>query len=429
MIKIPKKLYVTFQRRSRDVTRLGFMSPYEKNAAFEKRRITQDNWAYNNYVNGKRNQLRFEVRGQDQITLTEGDGTEAFMLNCYPAIIDNESLSGFEINKRVRRGGGWSGSNVVWRVTDPRDFELEISSENLQRIIDCATIVNGVIQGKCCWGRDGAKNVLLPENSDIYKEAVVTTKKLNTSIPLKELIPGDLVTMHSAEYPGNCHYLGKFYCVVLTQKKRHSDGDKANIHTAPTILKPLFRDANGVIFTTSTKVSSVVKKQDMKIEMNQLLTEIRMQIVSDDVHQTINGESIILFISDKSINAKDIKITLEKTTTTLLDTVNQSYKRLLFINEDGKFYQVDSRNFNFHYSNVNQGHTKNHINIDRLLDGDITNVYQTAYASDYKSGKYGSSRKTRVTSDFKNLDQHAYEIVFEIAGVKQPMSQLKYWIN
>jgi len=420
MIKIPKKLYVTFQRRSRDVTRLGFMSPYEKNAAFEKRRITQDNWAYNNYVNGKRNQLRFEVRGQDQITLTEGDGTEAFMLNCYPAIIDNESLSGFEINKRVRRGGGWSGSNVVWRVTDPRDFELEISSENLQRIIDCATIVNGVIQGKCCWGRDGAKNVLLPENSDVYREAVVTTKKLITTVPLKELTPGDKVVMLSKDYPGECHYLGKFYCIVYTQKQRNN----LNVHNMETILKPLFRDTTGVVFTTSTKVSSIVKKQDLKIDMEQLLSEIRAQISSNDVHETMNEKILVVFVSDKPVSAKDVKISIEDTKIKL-NVINYQYKTFMLINQDDEFYQIDSHLKAYPASN--QMPQKNHIHTDRLLNGDFTKIYKTQYQRN--NSYFGSGYERRVQSDLTNSDCNVYQLMFEIDGAKQPIVQIKYWIN
>ena len=43
-------------------------------------------------------------------------------------IFENKPTHGFTISKEVRR---LTTSNVVWRIFDPRGFELEISSGNM----------------------------------------------------------------------------------------------------------------------------------------------------------------------------------------------------------------------------------------------------------------------------------------------------------
>ena len=126
-IYIPEKHYVGFQHRNEgDQIVLGFATPYATDSAFKKRKSTVDSWA-NGYMNMK---AKDPNRRQTEI-------------------LDNELMSGFEIARSVR-SHGWNGGNVLWRIADPRGFELEISSANLASILDCATVINGVIQGCIC---------------------------------------------------------------------------------------------------------------------------------------------------------------------------------------------------------------------------------------------------------------------------------------
>jgi hypothetical protein len=100
---------------------LGFATPYEPNLkAYEKRKSTIDSWVRSYYTTP----VKIE-----------------------PIIIDNVPLDNFKIAESVRRVY-WGGGNVVWRIQDPRGFELEISSANLARIIDCVTIQHGVKGGE-----------------------------------------------------------------------------------------------------------------------------------------------------------------------------------------------------------------------------------------------------------------------------------------
>ena len=182
---IPQQLYVTVQYRgdtNNESGLLGFASPYTRDAAFEKRKHTQDNWAYGHGIT-------VTIDAEDNVSVT-GEGSSGygranwdagalFIANCFPRIIPNEPQEGFELAKSVRRYG-WGGSgNVVWRITDPRGFDLEITSENFASILNCAVVDHGVIQGKCVWGREGSRNVLLPENSEPYQAAMKQTEKVS----------------------------------------------------------------------------------------------------------------------------------------------------------------------------------------------------------------------------------------------------------
>jgi hypothetical protein len=161
-IKVFPQLYVglkaqydydleTKQRTQR--VNLGFATPLEKNAAFEKRKRTVDYWAQ-------------PQSDYDLVTRKSTPGKQI------PAVIvDNVPVSGFKITDDVRRIY-WGGGNVVWRVEDPRGFELEMSSQNLMAIIQTVGIsAGGEIPGKCVWARDGANNVLLHESTEEFKTA------------------------------------------------------------------------------------------------------------------------------------------------------------------------------------------------------------------------------------------------------------------
>lgn len=219
---IPEKLYVTFQDRQNHI--LGFMSPFEDNAAFRKRRKTQLEWAYtgsgfiepdadlsgNLFYKKWGRYADLKDLGGEIIQPSDFDPTAPnadddwccvkikASLQLEPKVLDNIPATGFAIGDDIQRSGGWfSNKNVVWRVLDPRGFQLEISSANLSRLLGYATLVNGVIQEKCVWAREGSANVLIPEGSDLYEELVESTnkKKFAKKLSLKDIDIGDIVTL------------------------------------------------------------------------------------------------------------------------------------------------------------------------------------------------------------------------------------------
>lgn len=331
---IPQKLYVTIQYRG-DVNNddgglLGFASPYTKDAAFKKRKYTQDNWAYGHGVD-------VNIDEDDGITvLGEGvrggyggsqkwDAAMLFIANCHPRIIDNSPTEGFQIGSAVRRYG-WNGAgNVKWRIADPRGFELEISSENFASVLSCCDMKAGVIQGKCVWGRMGKDNILLPESSEPFKEAVKETVKLSTKVSLKEVQVGDTVEIISSNVPREdhvCEYLGKYWLLspkrvtITTNPDGYRDYEiytgKINFNEEQ-IEKYLIRGKSSrkIYALSSIKVSNVVEKIHVPLSRQEIAKQVSADIANGK--EVISNESNIILISPTKVDSTKVKIELKPT--------------------------------------------------------------------------------------------------------------------
>ena len=161
MIQIPDKHYAGY--RYRDECVLGFLASYSDDSAGVKRRRTVNNW-------------------RDTTDETRE-----------PDILDNELMEGFRIGRNVSR---CMTSNVVWRVMDPRGFELEITSSNLHTLLDDTAVTKGYIEGKCIWAREGKHNVLVHENSEEYKNATDNSDRIAKRVTLKDVKLGDTILLH-----------------------------------------------------------------------------------------------------------------------------------------------------------------------------------------------------------------------------------------
>ena len=171
--KIHDKLW--FVKRAND---LAYMTYYEANKAFEKRKRTGMNWAGKWYY------------------VPQDDGTYAKKYKEHSAgeIVDNVPLSGFEIVKGVSR---WSTQNKVVQVRDPRGFEVQIPSGNLVELVRHSTIKDGIVQSECIWGKDNSNHILLTVNSEPYLEVLAKMEKLANPVKPQDLTPGDVVTEDS----------------------------------------------------------------------------------------------------------------------------------------------------------------------------------------------------------------------------------------
>jgi hypothetical protein len=207
-IKVPGQFYVGLKVQSHNESNvpLGFATPYEPNtAAYEKRLSTINTWCnFNNRV------WNPDTKIYDPIAIPE------------PIIINNTPVSGFKIADSIRRVY-WGGGNVVWRIEDPRGYELEISSSNLAKILDCTTIKDGEIMIDCVWGRDKSQNVLLPTNSEPYKEAMTNTVRESKKVSLKDVKIGDTVLMKNGT---SGIYAGGFNVLTHTSKPSGWTGDQ-----------------------------------------------------------------------------------------------------------------------------------------------------------------------------------------------------------
>lgn len=208
MIKIYQELRVISKEQDKEDSDLplAFVIPWENTKAKEKQLETAITWA-RSYNYDKETNKHTKVEGKDWGT------------------VPNEPQSGFRLAHSVRRYG-WSGSgNVVWRMVDPRGFEFEIPSENMAQILmSCGMGENGVIERPCIFGRDGARNVLLPEGTEFYqtakpiqeaREEAKAAKLSVKDVPVGSIVSGPAIT--------EAVYLGR---VVLTSDRPELEGKK-----------------------------------------------------------------------------------------------------------------------------------------------------------------------------------------------------------
>jgi hypothetical protein len=170
-MKVFSKLFVGVRPKSASAPiPLAFATPYEENAQGRKRQDSVRGWlgGHREYERDENGAIKRAADGSWIEIPHEKD----------ERIVENVPLPGFKITDDVKRVY-WGGGNVVWRVEDPRGYELEIQSQNLMAIIQSAGISEGgLIPGSCVWGRSGADNILLHESSDEYKDAVKAAETL-----------------------------------------------------------------------------------------------------------------------------------------------------------------------------------------------------------------------------------------------------------
>lgn len=154
---------------------LSYLTYYEDNAAFRTRQKTGRKWS------------------------KEGDET----------ILENAPLTGFKLGKTVTR---WSTNSSYFRILDPRGYEVEINTGNLEMLLRDTVIDHGVIQDECVWGREDGSNVLLTINSQPFKDSIdMGEVAANGPISAKSLKPGDKVRFITGK---EMVYVGRFKLTV-----------------------------------------------------------------------------------------------------------------------------------------------------------------------------------------------------------------------
>jgi hypothetical protein len=154
--KTPEKLRLVFreEREWNDgdtiTSILGFATAHEPDTkAYDKRVNTQNNWAYGYYHRIEADGIHMYGRRRKDGNINEiEEFDERVSDNLQPKVIDNVPISGFQIQHSVTR---WSTSNKVWRILDPRGFELEIQTANMEDIIMSGQTDRGLIDGKLIW--------------------------------------------------------------------------------------------------------------------------------------------------------------------------------------------------------------------------------------------------------------------------------------
>lgn len=205
MIKIHKQLWYVLKPEHND--ELAYMCQYEETkdgqplANVSKMQDTGRSWASSRIVEYKKDDKGNIERDENNRYITTRDE----YVKGEEFISDNTPTTGFYVGSSVSR---WSTSNKLFRVKDPRGFTVEIPTDNLATLLHHTTVVKGVVQEACCWGREGNNHILLPINSEPY---LITLDQMDTLqnklISVKELKVGDWVKFF--EDDNEYYYAGK----------------------------------------------------------------------------------------------------------------------------------------------------------------------------------------------------------------------------
>lgn len=190
-IFIPQKINVGYQKRNDTYTgKLAYIIYYDEKDKLRKE-TSWNNWRDKNIPN------------------------EEF---------DNVPTSGFVLNKKVGDySNGWDHRHAYCRVYDPRNFEFEISIENLLYILENTSSIKGKgLEGEFVYGWDGTDLVLVPVEAADYKQIAEYNKIVHNkeSIRAKDLVIGaTYLTKNNTELV----YMGKYECYPYGSR-----GDKSS---------------------------------------------------------------------------------------------------------------------------------------------------------------------------------------------------------
>lgn len=333
-IIIHDNLYLGMIWREKEVP-LGFITPDTGDAASIKRKQTVDGWVKSNQ--GYRSTIRINTTN-----------------------IKNELLSGFKLTKSQRR---WTTSNVVWRIIDPRGFEIEITSENLMNLLSDTTIINGEILGRMIYGRMKGNNVLLHENSEEYILAQKMTKLNSVILSTKDLNPGNEVILHDGR---ELTYMGKFYPITFDATKEDQYVDEIKVYNKRVFL---FIDniKKQVYYSLSLPKIGNIKNNDVSISNDEALLQINKMVNEHDysINNVTNGYisgSFFGFVDNAKATFKYEREYIDFDKFTKLTST--TYK--IFLDTDDKFYTI--RYFHPHLFTTNSN--SDYIN---EIDFDLNN--------------------------------------------------------
>lgn len=200
---IPKKIKVGYQERKDTYTqRLAYIIYYDAKGKLRK----ETSWL--GWIDKGSDGSFYEYdpkKGQYVRGVREEDKRSPLPTHDF----DNVPTEGFVLNKKAGDyRSGWSHRQAKCRVYDPRNFEFEISIENLLFILEHATSTKGKgLEGNFIYGWDGKDLVLLPEGCLEYKQSQNYTSLQSQKVGVKDLHPGCIYQTKKQE---KLVYLGRF---------------------------------------------------------------------------------------------------------------------------------------------------------------------------------------------------------------------------
>lgn len=302
-----------------------------------------------------------------------------------PLEISNEPTEGFVLNKDV--GGyksDWNYRSSHIRVWDPRDFEFEISVENLLFILrECNCSKGKGLEGKFVYAWDKTELVLLPVSSENYKNSIEFTKLQSQNVKIKELVLG--TTYLSKDMNMELVYLGyhqinsiiidddpsvytRYHHLSLDKKGKMHVFYKALVNEKEYVYDPF--ENTQYFFTKDTKKLAKAVSNDIRTDYAQLAADFsnskfKNKIASMELKRYSVEEISNFGVNDYRKNYSFIEIspnTYSKVARTQFKPRNCFYNDFFHHNLEYQVYNNDYRTYEFTlvdgYINVKQQQSK-----------------------------------------------------------------------
>lgn len=126
-----------------------------------------------------------------------------------PDDFKNEPTEGFVLNKEVQRynWSHFSSNRSYIRIYDPRGIEFEITPENLIGLLMESNCNKRMLEGEFVYAWHGPELVLLPCNSEAYKDAVEHTLRQSKKVSARDLVEGCSYTLKDGD---EVIYMGRY---------------------------------------------------------------------------------------------------------------------------------------------------------------------------------------------------------------------------
>lgn len=223
-------------------TPLGFVVPDGETAAAKKLQSTVENWCAG---------YRYGNAPAKPFT---------------PSRYQNSPTMGFTLDRVVSR---WRTQNKLFRVNDPRGWQIEISTENLMYIMLNSDISNGAVQTPLVYARKGGTNWLVaPKHIEARNELD------KTGIKVRALKIGQIVhPKRSVDH--HLVYCGTHRFTILSDSYSNRDnGSYRRTMSLTTFAKemPLFVDKDKHLSTMS--LDTVVYPVTCETEVRAISTDV-----------------------------------------------------------------------------------------------------------------------------------------------------------
>lgn len=265
---IPEKIKVGFNHRNDTYTgKLGYVIYYDKKGKLRK----EKSWlSWCHLPAGYPGARASYYHNKDK----EGITPEEFA---------NVPTEGFVLNKTAGGGSsGWHHRNKCVRIYDPRGFEFEITVENLLFILQHVDCSRGKgLEGEFVYSWSGADLVLLPANTEDFKESSEFTTLQGEKFSLRSLKPG---FSYKTKQNKDVIYIGRYHMYL---------------HDHPWYKKEK-TEVKGHVFWDGTTFS-IIKSGD---KIAKVTSEIEVSNYSDLVERYESSgfynKAVRLFLQDKS---------------------------------------------------------------------------------------------------------------------------------